>query len=65
MYNRKSDSFKKSIFRNSASTSVVLLTGTHGENGVTGLTDEDRLLPDFYRLDCKSKDLSEVQEDIC
>ena len=43
------------LFRNSDSTSVLVITGTHGKDGVTGLTDRSLLDRAFYRGDCKSE----------
>ena len=41
------------LLRNDDSTSVLLLTGTHGEGGVTGLTESEALDKDLYEADCK------------
>ena len=41
--------------RNDESTSVLLLTGTHGDGVVTGLTKSNKLERDFYVSDCKGK----------
>ena len=43
------------LFRNDDSTSVLLLSGTHGDGGVTGLTNRQMLDRDFYVADCKGK----------
>ena len=43
------------LLRNDASTSVLLLTGTDGEEGVTGLTERHMVNRSFYVADCKGK----------
>ena len=43
------------FLRNDASTSVLLLTGTHGDGGVTGLADKNKLDRGLYVADCKRK----------
>ena len=43
------------LFRNDDSTSVLLISGTHGKEGVTGLTDRSMLDRTFYEGDCKSE----------
>ena len=44
-------------YRNDESTSVLVLSGTHGEGGVTGLTERNKLDRSFYESDCKGKNL--------
>ena len=46
------------LFRNDDSTSVLIITGTHGKDGVTGLTDRSMLDRTFYKGDCKSKNFT-------
>ena len=43
------------LFRNDDSTSVLIISGTHGKEGVTGLTDRNMLHRSFYEGDCKSE----------
>ena len=45
------------LCRNDDSTSVLVISGTHGKDGVTGLTDRNKLARRFYEGDCKSKNL--------
>ena len=46
------------LFRNDESTSVLLLTGTHGvKEGDSGLTKRHLLEKDFYEADCKRKNV--------
>ena len=45
------------MLRNDYSTSVLLLTGTHGENGVSGLTEMKYFDRELYEADCKRKSL--------
>ena len=51
------------LFRNDDSTSVLIISGTHGKDGVTGLTDRSMLHRPFYESDCKSKN-SKILVDI-
>ena len=41
----------------------MLLTGTHGEGGVSGLTERLKLDRGFYEADCKSNDYK-VSDDL-
>ena len=38
----------------------MLLTGTHGDGGVTGLTNRQMIERRFYEADCKSKNFKVV-----
>ena len=43
---------------------MLVLSGTHGEGGVTGLTERNKLDRSFYESDCKGKNLKVLVDSI-